>query len=142
MQVTLPNGEIASCERIVHMAWTNPGEEVDRRTRALVAKYPGRSYSAAMHIVLDEDEVLKQAFAQQPFDRRRNERPAAVRFGDGSAIARDNFREESGTPGDRLHAKVQELRKQHCELTYSTALEAVLSDPENAALKLAFAMER
>jgi hypothetical protein len=140
MQVKVHTGEHVECEKVVHMAWTRPDVEVDRRTRDLVIK-TRRSYSEAMRIVLDEDEILKQAFARQPFDENRREaRRSVLRFGDGTSIARDVFRHDNATPGvevDRLTKAKMKAEK----LTYSQAMEAVLSDPENVALKEAYVRE-
>jgi hypothetical protein len=139
MEVTLHNGERMECERVVNMAWDRPDEEVDRRTRALLAKHPGRSYVEAMHIILAEDEGLKRAYAQQPFKVGRVARQPSVRFSDGTQLDRVSFRTDADTPGDQIHAKVQRLRAQDSALSYADAYRQVLDDPENAALKQAYA---
>jgi hypothetical protein len=43
--------------------------------------------------------------------------------------------------GEEIDAKVRKLRAQHPGLSYTDAYRAVLADPENATLKIAYAQE-
>jgi hypothetical protein len=140
MEVTLHNGERVQCEKLALMAWADAGAEVDRRTRALVAKYPGRAYSEAMHIVLDEDEALKRAYAEEPLKASREARDPAVRFSDGSSIPRDSFR--NAVDADAEIDRLTKLKlKADPRLSYATACRQVLDAPENKELKVRYAFE-
>lgn len=127
MQVTLPNGERADCEKVALMAWDRPDAEVDRRTRALAAK-TRRTYSEAMNIVLDEDEALKRAYAEQPFKASRND----------DSRRRDKPEDD---PDAEVH-RLTELKMRATRRPYSEAMTAVLADPANIALKEAYARQR
>jgi hypothetical protein len=144
MEVKLHNGERVECDKLALMAWDDPGLEVDRRVREYRAKRgPECTYSQAMAVVLSDDPHLKTEFANSFFTgNRQSERPS-VRFSDGMTLERDNFRQNAiRTPeeaGHEVDALTGRLMQKHPGHTYSSAMKAVLSDPENAEVKRVYA---
>jgi hypothetical protein len=131
--VRLHTGEVVTCTKLAKMSWPSAGQEVDRRTKKLMAE-TGRGYSDAMRVVLDADRNLKETYAREGLVRRKN-LSADFRERLGPNLAPPS--PQTATAGFKVHEKIVARRRANPSESYAQAMDEILRlDPE---LKAEFA---